>query len=207
MRKRPTSAAQRRQALQAAEVPQFTPSKAIEALRDPDVGAFSVAGRWQPPARLTEDVWRRVGDRLRANDDASAWAWGDWWLNRGSRELPAHWSGPSRSTLDNRASVARAFPVSRQRETVSLSHHAELTTLSEADQDALLDWCETQEMQFRAGKSTVYPSVLVLREERNRRAAAKLSPPHIEPPRVTPPPAAPARIEPPGDAAGRPATD
>jgi hypothetical protein len=54
-------------------------------------------------------------------------------------------------------------------------------------------------MQFKAGRSTVYPSVLALRGERKRREAAKLPPPEppprIEPPRVTPPAAA-LEIEP-----------
>ena len=138
-----------------------------------------------------------------------------WPANKGSRELPEHWDGPARHTLDVRRVVAKAFPPFRQLESVSFGHHAELTALGEADQDALLDWCETQEMQFKAGKTTVYPSVLALRGERKRREAAKLPPPAppkaepSKPPKVEPPASVPAavalEVEPP-EPASPPAT-
>ncbi len=176
---------QMRKALDAARVAEFTPSTTVvETLRDQmDRGTFTAVG-WTAPPHLSTEGWLHTGAAILALERATPWCWADWWLARGARALPAEWRGPDLRTLDNYAVVARAYSNSRRREFVSFKHHAELVSVSETEQDALLDWCVT-----------VHPSVAGLRSERQRRAAALLPPkppPRAEVTRVEPPPRSPA---------------
>jgi hypothetical protein len=176
-----------RKALDAAEVVEFIPSTHAETLRDlMDRGRFTRTGWVAPTGGVSDEGWLHVGTTLLAIEQATPWCWADWWLLRGSRTLPADWDGPNQRTLDNRAIVARAYVITRRRVNVSLAHHAELTSLPEAEQDELLDWCTAPQR----------PSVSELRAEKHRRAAAKL-PPCIEPTEAEPTPPAVLKIEPP----------
>ena len=174
--RRPTPR-ERRKVLDATEVAEFVPSTHSEMLRDQlDIGTYRAAG-WIAPTSLSEDGWRKTGAALAGVERATPWWWGDWWNARNvGRVLPEGWTGPSLSTLGSYATVAKAFPLSRRRETVPFGHHAELTSLSEEEQDSLLNWCDAAHR----------PSVAALRAERKRREIAKLpSPP---PPKQPPPP-------------------
>jgi len=169
---------QKRQALDATEVLQFTPSTHVATLRDRmNRGTFTTTG-WIPPPHLSDEAWLETIATIRDLERATPWIWGDCWAARGSRNLPDDWDGPDQRTLDNYAILARAFPITRRRVNVSPSHHQALTGLSEATQDELLDWC--------AGPQR--PALRELRAEIRRRAAPRLSPPEVTPSPATPPP-------------------
>jgi hypothetical protein len=58
-------------------------------------------------------------------------------------------TGLAVGTLNNCSTVAFAFTISRRRETVSWSHHAELCGLSQQEQDKWLDRCERDRLSTR----------------------------------------------------------
>ncbi|MGI5155429.1 LmbU family transcriptional regulator [Microbispora sp. CA-102843] len=92
------------------------------------------------PRSLPFEEWARIGARLADMHMASAWCLGDWLVYGESA-----YSGRYRTALDeialeyqtlrNYAWVARRFPVSRRRDTLSFGHHAEVAALGEAEQD------------------------------------------------------------------------
>jgi hypothetical protein len=136
---------------------------------------------WEKPDGLTDSAWLDIGRTLASVESATPWWWADWyrsaldgWLALLSSD---DWRGPLLHTLQNYASTAKAFPVSRRREGVSLAHHAELAGLATAEQDKLLDWCaETK------------PTVVELREEKRRRASVTVNvskpKPFVDPPPI-----------------------
>ncbi|SEF67665.1 hypothetical protein SAMN05216223_101692 [Actinacidiphila yanglinensis] len=97
------------------------------------------------PDDLTLNDWCRIGDRLLAVSDASCWWVGDW-LVFGCEKYPDRYkraiAGTSLDyqTLRNYAWVARAFPPSRRRDTLTFQHHMEVTKLRPAEQDHWLDF-------------------------------------------------------------------
>jgi hypothetical protein len=143
--------------------------------------------------RLSLEDWAAVGRELGKQQNALQWQIGDWW------NLPGHsygersalvetedWTGPAYSTCANAATVSKAFELSRRREGLSFSHHAEVAraSLPPHKADALLDWCE--ETIAATGKPRPIPA---LREERNRRAV--VLPPGID---LRPLESAPAKV-------------
>jgi hypothetical protein len=167
------------------EPPEFTPPTHAETVRDlMDRGDFTPVGLIMR-SDLSDEGWLHLGATLLKIQGATPWWWADWWLAQGSRLLPDDWRGPAQHTLDNQATAARAFPISRRRETVSLAHHGEVAHLPETEQDEMLDWCTATRASLHA-----------LRAEKQRRAAAKLPPP-LPPLRIEPPPSSPAWVEPP----------
>jgi hypothetical protein len=114
------------------------------------------------PRSLTFDKWVHIGTQLAQLADSTAWCLGDW-LVYGE----AAYSGRYRDavevtslnyqTLRNYAWVARAFELSRRRDTLSFGHHAELAGLPEPEQDYWLrkaeelDWsCKQLRREVRA---------------------------------------------------------
>jgi hypothetical protein len=92
------------------------------------------------------DGWRQLGERLAQGHTSLQWWLGDWWqygsrFNR--RDEIAALFGLEPHTIENYAAVCRRFDVSRRRERLTFSHHAEVASMDIADeQDELLDWCE-----------------------------------------------------------------
>ncbi|MFE7563238.1 LmbU family transcriptional regulator [Kitasatospora sp. NPDC057500] len=92
------------------------------------------------PNRLPYDKWVIMGRMLSTVHASSAWCLGDWLVHG-----EAAYSGRYREavencslnyqTLRNYAWVARRFPLSRRRDTLSFGHHAEVGSLSEPEQD------------------------------------------------------------------------
>jgi hypothetical protein len=152
-----------------------------------DRGKFTPVGWIAPTSKLSQDGWLQTGATIAALERATPWFWADWWLARGiGDQLPADWTGPEQRTLDNYASVARRFPVSRRRESVSFAHHVELAALPPDEQEEWLDWCNKPSR----------PSVKALRLERRRRADKPLPGPS-SPPTPSLPPPVPASSPPP----------
>lgn len=113
--------------------------KAILALR--------LGMRFSPT--LPFDQWVRIGARVAAHEDASAWWLGDW-LNYGKAKYGATYqrglelTGLEYETLRNYAMVARRFELSRRRDKLSFQHHAEVCALPNDQQDRWLDLAEAE---------------------------------------------------------------
>jgi hypothetical protein len=92
------------------------------------------------PRRLGFQMWLRIGWQLAAITSCSAWCLGDW-LVYGQASYTGRYrdaieqTGLDYQTLRNYAWVARRFPLSRRRDSVSFGHHAEVAALPESEQD------------------------------------------------------------------------
>ena len=92
------------------------------------------------PRQLPFDRWLSIGRSLAITASSSAWCLGDWLIygetcyNGRYREAIERTSLEYK-TLRNYAWVARKFPLSRRRETLSFGHHAEVAALAEPEQD------------------------------------------------------------------------
>ena len=96
---------------------------------------------------LTVGAWVSQGRWLGALGRASGWWIGDW-IRYGNARYGDRYVDAARVTgydvqsLRNMAYVAGRFDVSRRREALSLSHHAELAGLPVDDQELWLDRAE-----------------------------------------------------------------
>jgi hypothetical protein len=114
---------------------------------------------WVADANLPYDEWLRQGSRLGVAGRNASWWVGDW-LQYGTHRYGRNYAaaarvtGYDRQTLMNLVYVATRFEVSRRREDLSWSHHAELAALELEEQEYWLD---------RAGEDAL--SVRDLREE------------------------------------------
>jgi hypothetical protein len=150
------------------------------------------------PERVSEAVsyaeWAVAGRQLARVSQGIAWALGDWLLYG-----QAHFGGRYRDalaatqldykTLRNYAWVARSVPPSRRRDTLSFQHHAEVASLTEAEQELWLGRAERlrwarnrlrRELAAARSEAPVAASSVVLRvsvaaprEERWRQAASE----------------------------------
>jgi hypothetical protein len=100
------------------------------------------------PERMPLTTWRRIGDQIALIGNASAWWLGDWVIY-GQDKYPEIYrqaveeTALNYQTLRNYAWIARRFPPSRRRDTLSFQHHAAVATLTESEQDVWLDRAET----------------------------------------------------------------
>ncbi|GGO84877.1 hypothetical protein GCM10012280_17360 [Wenjunlia tyrosinilytica] len=95
------------------------------------------------PDRLSISEWKSVGDRLAAIAVSSAWWLGDCLVYGQNRFRERYRRAIAETSLDyqtlrNYAWLARKFPVSRRRDSLSVQHHAEVARLPEAEQDMWL---------------------------------------------------------------------
>lgn len=104
---------------------------------------------WELPSDLTEAEWRAGGEFLGKVERCISWWIGDWWAfgeaRYGERKAMVEaedWEGPDFGACRNAAVVSRAFEMSRRRDVLSFSHHAEVAAIPAAEADALLDWAE-----------------------------------------------------------------
>jgi hypothetical protein len=96
---------------------------------------------------LPFDAWVAIGERISEVSVASGWWLGDWLVygqhaygERYRRALDA--THLDYQTLRNYAWIARRFPPSRRRVSLSLQHHAEVAALPDATQDLWLQRAE-----------------------------------------------------------------
>lgn len=96
------------------------------------------------PAGLPLADWTRVGQHISLLSSSSAWWQGDW-IIYGRENFPDRYKRAMEQTsleyqtLRNYAWVARRFPVSRRRESLSFQHHATVASLPSEQQDRWLD--------------------------------------------------------------------
>jgi hypothetical protein len=148
----------------------------------------------QMPRGLAFERWAETGHRLSRMSTGSAWSLGDWLLygqhayGKRYRQAIAN-TGFDYQTLRNYAWVARAFELSRRRDTLSFQHHSEVAALPEPEQDLWLQraaagrWSRNELRRHlvahRGTRATDEPQPVVVRiavspqsEERWQRAAA-----------------------------------
>jgi hypothetical protein len=98
--------------------------------------------------------WLEYGKRLARVHSVSNWRIGDW-IRFGTAKYGEKYGVASRvtgydpQTLMNMASVATRFPLERRRSGVSWSHHAELASLPDSQQEEWLDLVERQHLTVR----------------------------------------------------------
>jgi hypothetical protein len=122
---------------------------------------------WSPRRELTLAEWIGHGKCLGSVARASGWWIGDWIRYGNAKygekyEAAAKVTGYDIQSLMNMAYVARRFEISRRREKLSFSHHAELAALPPDQQDLWLDRTEREAL-----------SVHVLRVALKRAAALR----------------------------------
>lgn len=140
------------------------------------------------PERLAYADWRRIGTQISLISNASSWWLGDWLIYGQERYPDRYRIAVSETSLDygtlrNYAWVARKFPMSRRRDTLSFQHHVEVASLSEADQDIWLEravrfkWSKAElrkrlragaEPQIASSTTTTALSVSIGSEQRRR---------------------------------------
>jgi hypothetical protein len=103
------------------------------------------------------EQWVARGEALGADETQHQWRVGDWWLagNAWSRERTAlvfgdDWQGPGYQTIRNCARIAARFELYRRRYNLSFAHHVEVASLSAAEADRLLVWCEEPRGRWQA---------------------------------------------------------
>jgi hypothetical protein len=106
---------------------------------------------WRPGQDLELAQWLEHGRRFGLLGRNVAWWIGDWLVygnERYGERYPraAKVTGYDAQSLMNMAWVASRFDPSRRREGLSWSHHAEVASLPQPEQDTWLDQCETQRM-------------------------------------------------------------
>ncbi|MGW7824498.1 LmbU family transcriptional regulator [Streptomyces puniciscabiei] len=100
------------------------------------------------PPRLPFEKWMNIGYQLSTIHTSSAWCLGDWLVYgegafEGRYRKAVERCSLHYQTLRNYAWVARRFPLSRRRDTLSFGHHAEVARLSDAEQDYWLSKAES----------------------------------------------------------------
>jgi hypothetical protein len=106
---------------------------------------------WAPNEDIDVRDWVRAGKRLGAMTRCSQWWLGDWVRYGAGRwgekyKEAARISGYDVKTLRNIAYVAEQLEVSRRRDDLTWSHHAEVCGLEPEEQDRWLEVAATQRM-------------------------------------------------------------
>lgn len=102
--------------------------------------------------------WRAQAPRLGRVYRAMGFVVADWILFGEAHYGEPCWQGVAETglephTIKNLLAVARAFPVSRRRDTLSVSHHEAVAALSVVEQDRLLDLAEQSSLSVTALRS------------------------------------------------------
>jgi hypothetical protein len=99
---------------------------------------------WKPTGDMQLPQWTEVGRRLGTMGRCSQWWLGDWvrygvckWGEK--YKVAARITGYDGHSLRNMAYVASRFELSRRRDKLSFSHHADVSALTPSEQDHWLD--------------------------------------------------------------------
>lgn len=127
-------------------------SVACELSHDRQAELTSVA--WVAHDELSCDEWLRHGRRLGVAGRNAAWWIGDWVRYGATRygrkyELATRVTRYEHQTLLNMVYVATRFEISRRRENLSWSHHAELAPLDVDEQERWLDRATEERLSIR----------------------------------------------------------
>lgn len=126
-----------------------------------DTGSLLAAGRtlpytigavaWSPKGQMQLAQWADVGRRLGMMGRCSQWWVGDWVRYGVARwgekyKAAARITGYDGHSLRNMAYVASRFDLSRRRDNLSFSHHAEVSALEPDEQDYWLELAMAQRL-------------------------------------------------------------
>ncbi|MDT0616058.1 LmbU family transcriptional regulator [Streptomyces lancefieldiae] len=116
------------------------------------------------PKRMEFDKWLGIGNYLSNVISASAWCLGDWLVYgeatfNGRYQDAIQLTALDYQTLRNHAWVARRFPMSRRRDRLSFTHHAEVAALAEPEQDFWLRKAEAHEWSAKRLRREVKASL------------------------------------------------
>jgi hypothetical protein len=127
---------------------------------------------WQPDRELSYEEWETAGRQLQAMGRAWQWWLGDW-IKYGEQRFGDLYmqamdqTGYEYQTIANVVYVAGKVDVSRRRENLSWTHHAEVAALPAGQQDEWLDKAEHEGMTtsrlraaLRAAKRSDKPDLL-----------------------------------------------
>lgn len=119
-------------------------------------GPGSTRGRrnavaWTPGGELSFEEWVMTGRKLGTISRGSQWWVADWMVYGSARwgekyVMAAKVTGYDSQTLRNMAYVARSVALSRRRDNLSWSHHAEVSALDPDEQEAWLDLASREGM-------------------------------------------------------------
>jgi predicted HicB family RNase H-like nuclease len=138
------------------------PARSVRAWPDDPI---VIPGRGlQFPRQLPFQRWISIGRQLSEICSSTAWCLGDWLIygevSYHSRYREAiEQTSLDYQTLRNYAWVAKRFPLSRRRDTLSFGHHAEVTALAEAEQDFWLRKAEELAWSVKQLRSEVRASL------------------------------------------------
>jgi hypothetical protein len=125
------------------------------ALDRPASGKIAMnAVAWQAAPELDLAEWLHQGKRLGSIGRGSSWWIGDW-INYGNTRFGEKYSraaqitGYDAQSLMNMAYVAARFEISRRRENLSWSHHAEVAGLPPQARDRWLEHAEINRISVR----------------------------------------------------------
>ncbi len=115
-----------------------------------DAGTITAVA-WTPGGGMAVDDWIRTGQRLGAMTRCSQWWLGDWMRYGAGRwgekyKEAARITGYDVHSLRNIAYVAGRVGVSRRRDNLTWSHHAEVSALVPDEQDRWLDLAAREKM-------------------------------------------------------------
>ncbi|MCM2390486.1 LmbU family transcriptional regulator [Streptomyces albipurpureus] len=129
------------------------------------------------PDRMAFEKWVGIGGYLSNVMSGSSWCLGDW-LVYGEAKFSGRYrdaielTSLDYQTLRNHAWVARRFPVSRRRDTLSFTHHAEVGALAEHEQDFWLLKAEEHMWSAKRLRREVRASLLERDTSNDRRSGA-----------------------------------
>ncbi len=109
---------------------------------------------WVAGGELPYDDWVRQGSRLGVASRGSGWWIGDWVRYGATRygrryAVAAAVTRYDEQTLMNMVYVATRFEISRRRESLSWSHHAELAAIDREEQERWLDRAVAEKLSVR----------------------------------------------------------
>ncbi|GAB3741072.1 hypothetical protein GCM10027598_71430 [Amycolatopsis oliviviridis] len=130
-----------------------------------DISSFVTRQGLLLPKRISFDNWMGLGSYLSGIYSSSAWCLGDWLLYgeasfNGRYKDAITLTSLDYQTLRNHAWVARSFPLSRRRDTLSFTHHAEVAGLAEPEQDFWLRKAEENAWSAKRLRREVKTSML-----------------------------------------------
>lgn len=130
-----------------------------------DISAFVTRQGLLLPKKISFDNWMGLGSYLSDIYSSSAWCLGDWLLYgeasfNGRYKDAITLTSLDYQTLRNHAWVARSFPMSRRRDTLSFTHHAEVAGLVEPEQDFWLRKAEENAWSAKRLRREVKTSML-----------------------------------------------
>jgi hypothetical protein len=130
---------------------------------------------------ISFDKWVLIGRMLSAVSASAAWCLGDW-LVFGEKAYNGRYrdaieqTSLDYQTLRNYAWVARRFPLSRRRETLSFGHHAEVASLSEPEQNFWLRKAEALSWSRNKLRREVKTSLRVRAQDNQGERALRKTP-------------------------------